>query len=43
MLRRHRGDPDPRAEAIEVGDFDLRDDELAAALDVCAICERSTG
>lgn len=39
MLRRHRGDPDPRAEAIEVGDFDLRENDLAVALDVCAICE----
>ena len=40
MLHRHRGRPDPRGEAIEVGDFELREDELAAALDVCAVCER---
>jgi len=40
MLHRHRGRPDPRSEAIEVGDFELREDELAAALDVCAVCER---
>jgi len=40
MLNRHRGDPDPRAAAIEADDFDLRPDGLAGALDVCAICRR---
>lgn len=38
MLRRHRRDEDPRAEAIEPGDFELRDDDLDSALDVVAIC-----
>ena len=38
MLERARGKPDPRAERIEPGDFDLREDDLAAALDVCALC-----
>lgn len=38
MLRRHRTDEDPRAEAIEPGDFELRSEGLDAALDVCAIC-----
>ena len=40
MLRHHRDKPDPRAEAIEVGDFELREDGLDAALDVCAIGKR---
>ena len=38
MLRRHRTDEDPRAEAIDPSDFELRDEGLEAALDVCAIC-----
>lgn len=38
MLRRHRTDVDPRAEAIEPGDFELRGEGLEAALDVCAVC-----
>lgn len=42
MLTRQRGKPDPRAEAIEVGDFELRDSGLLEALDVCAICEPAT-
>ena len=41
MLRRHRGRPDPSAEAIEVGDFELRQGDLLEALDVCAICEQA--
>jgi SAM-dependent methyltransferase len=40
MLHRHRGSPDPRGEAIEIGDFELGEEDLAAALDVCAVCER---
>jgi len=40
MLRRHRRDTDPRAAAIEPADFELRDRNLAAALDVCAVCRR---
>jgi SAM-dependent methyltransferase len=40
LLRRHRHRPDPRAEAIEVGDFELREEGLLKALDVCAICEQ---
>ena len=39
MLTRVRNKPDPRAEAIEIGDFELRDTDLLDALDVCAICE----
>jgi SAM-dependent methyltransferase len=38
MLRRHRQDEDPRAEAIEPSDFEFRDEDLDAALDVVAIC-----
>lgn len=38
LLTRFRRAADPRAEAIESGDFELRDEDLAAALDVCAIC-----
>lgn len=38
MLHRHRGDEDPRAGEITADDFDLRDTDLEAALDVCAIC-----
>lgn len=40
MLRRYRDRPDPRAEAIEVGDFALRNDRLQEALDIVAICQR---
>jgi SAM-dependent methyltransferase len=40
MLRRHRTDPDPRAEAITSGDFRLECAGLEAALDICAICRR---
>ena len=43
VLLRNRDKPDPRAEAIEVGDFELRDTDLLEALDVCAICERAEG
>lgn len=39
MLTRMRDRPDPRAEAIGVEDFELRDTGLDDALDVCAICE----
>jgi SAM-dependent methyltransferase len=38
MLERARGNPDPKAAAIEPGDFELRETDLAAALDVCAVC-----
>ncbi len=38
MLERARGKPDPRAAAIEAGDFELRECDLEAALDVVAIC-----
>lgn len=38
MLRRHRHDEDPRAEAITADDFELRDDLLEEALDVVAVC-----
>ncbi len=38
MLRRYRHDEDPRAEAIEVGDFEFRETDLEQALDLCAIC-----
>ncbi len=38
MLRRYRHDHDPRAEKIEVGDFELRETDLEQALDLCAIC-----
>jgi SAM-dependent methyltransferase len=40
MLRRHRGDTDPRAKTIEPEDFRLESGDLAAALDVCAICRQ---
>jgi SAM-dependent methyltransferase len=38
MLRRARREVDPRAEAIEATDFELRDDDLEDSLDVVAIC-----
>jgi SAM-dependent methyltransferase len=38
MLGRARRHEDPRAAAIEVGDFELRSTGLEAALDVCAVC-----
>ena len=38
MLHRHRGDEDPRDATITADDFELRDTDLEAALDVCAIC-----
>ena len=38
LLRRHRRADDPRARAITPDDFELRDTELDAALDLCAIC-----
>jgi SAM-dependent methyltransferase len=38
MLRRYRPEADPRAEAIDVEDFELRRDRLDEALDVCAVC-----
>ena len=38
LLRRHRPAEDPIAEAIAVHDFELRDDDLEACLDVCAFC-----
>jgi hypothetical protein len=41
MLSHHRDKPDARAEAIEVGDFELRDTDLLEALDICAVCEQA--
>lgn len=38
LLRRHRSAPDPRSEAIEAHDFELRGTGLRDALDVCAFC-----
>jgi SAM-dependent methyltransferase len=38
MLRRYRRSDDPRARAIAVDDFELRDADLDQALDLCAIC-----
>jgi SAM-dependent methyltransferase len=38
LLRHFRREEDPRAGAIEVGDFELRGDDLEAALDLFAIC-----
>jgi len=38
LLRRNRSEDDPRAAAIVPEDFELRDENLAEALDVCAIC-----
>ena len=40
MLRRHPRGEDPRAAAIKPGDFELRGENLAEALDVCAVCRR---
>ena len=37
-LRRHRREHDPRAEAIDTSDFELRSDGLGECLDLCAIC-----
>lgn len=41
LLGRHRGVEDPRAAAIEVGDFELRQSDLGEALDVCAVCVKA--
>jgi SAM-dependent methyltransferase len=38
LLERARKDDDPRAAAIDVNDFELRETGLEAALDVCAVC-----
>jgi len=38
LLRRYRPADDPRAEAIGVDDFELRDQGLEESLDVCAVC-----
>lgn len=38
LLRRNRPLADPRAEAIGVEDFELRDDQLAEAVDLFAFC-----
>jgi hypothetical protein len=43
MLRRHRSDRDPRAEAITPEDFRLEQTNLDEALDVCAICRQPSG
>jgi hypothetical protein len=37
-LRRDRRRPDPRVAAIEITDFELRDERLDEALDLFAIC-----
>lgn len=37
-LRARRADPDPRAAAIGLSDFELKDDPLDEALDLVAIC-----
>ena len=39
-LRRRRSAPDPRAAAIDLSDFELRDSPLTEALDLVAICRR---
>lgn len=41
QLGRERADPDPRAAAIEVSDFELRDAGLESALDLVAVCRVS--
>jgi SAM-dependent methyltransferase len=41
VLLRNREKPDPRAEAIDVDDFELRDTDLLEALDVVAICDQA--
>jgi len=38
MLDRARRDDDPRAATIEAGDFELREGDLRACLDVVAVC-----
>jgi SAM-dependent methyltransferase len=38
LLRHNRRQDDPRAAAIESGDFELRDGDLSEALDLVAIC-----
>jgi SAM-dependent methyltransferase len=38
LLLHYRPEADPRAEAIGVGDFELRNDHLEGSLDVCAVC-----
>lgn len=38
ILRRRRAVPEPRAAAIEVSDFELRDASLEQALDLVAVC-----
>jgi SAM-dependent methyltransferase len=38
LLRRYRREDDPRSAAITTADFFLRDRDLEAALDLCAIC-----
>lgn len=40
-LRHRRAAPDPRAAAIEVSDFELREAPLEESLDLVAICRRS--
>jgi SAM-dependent methyltransferase len=42
-LRRSRRDEDPRAAAIASSDFELREDDLGACLDLCAICRSPRG
>lgn len=42
LLRRNRSEEDARAALIEPGDFELRDERLEEALDLCAICRRPT-
>ena len=38
LLRRYRRSDDPRAAAITVEDFELREDRLDDSLDLCAVC-----
>jgi hypothetical protein len=42
-LSRERADPDPRAAAITVDDFSLRESELDRSLDVVAVCRTRSG
>ena len=40
QLMRERRHSDPRAEAIEVTDFEIRETDLDSCLDVIAVCRR---
>jgi hypothetical protein len=43
LLRRYRPPTDPRAEAITVDDFELRERDLEQALDLYAFCRAPRG